>query len=456
MYSLTSEKSIKFYDENKHLDFNRMNDLFVDIIGYVLDSTSSKLSEVGMKGMLESIIGKLDGLNTSYGYVNTLIEKNKELYISEMRNLFERKEVESVDKIKEGIVLASGNLFKDALNEIPKGNEGLIRELDNQKKVFELESRKICDMIKGSNDFDKISRELDIRYEKMQLRLSDSMQGIMAKTNGTIMEKMVEQGCGISSVQSMFSEYLEKQKNSTLKGKESEIRLEILLNELYPNGKISNNTGEAQSCDYLLERDGKDNILFENKDYRTNVPDVEIKKLIRDIENKKTHGIILSQRSGIQNKKDYHIDLHMGFIIVYVHNVNYDDAKIRIAVQIIDHLVPQLKKLNETQESSVSLELMSEINKEYLCFIGQKKQILESIKKFNREMMKQVEDIEMPSLTSLLNSKFTNVEQLEFKCDICNNYTAKNHRALVTHKNSCRKRLAATNTVITVSDEVVS
>ena len=165
MYSLTSEKSIKFYDENKHLDFNRMNDLFVDIIGYVLDSTSSKLSEVGMKGMLESIIGKLDGLNTSYGYVNTLIEKNKELYISEMRNLFERKEVESVDKIKEGIVLASGNLFKDALNEIPKGNEGLIRELDNQKKVFELESRKICDMIKGSNDFDKISRELDIRYE---------------------------------------------------------------------------------------------------------------------------------------------------------------------------------------------------------------------------------------------------------------------------------------------------
>ena len=178
--------------------------------------------------------------------------------------------------------------------------------------------------------------------------------------------------------------------------------------------------------------------------------------MIRDIENKKTHGIILSQRSGIQNKKDYHIDVHMGFIIVYVHNVNYDDAKIRIAVQIIDHLVPQLKKLNETQESSVSLELMSEINKEYLCFIGQKKQILESIKKFNREMMKQVEDIEMPSLTSLLNSKFTNVEQLEFKCDICNNYTAKNHRALVTHKNSCRKRLAATNTVITVSDEVVS
>ena len=94
MYTLTSDKAIKFYDENKHLDFNRMNDLFIDIIGYVSDSTSSKLSEKGMKGMLDSILGKLDGLNTSYGYVNTLIEKNKELYLSEMRNLFERKETE--------------------------------------------------------------------------------------------------------------------------------------------------------------------------------------------------------------------------------------------------------------------------------------------------------------------------------------------------------------------------
>ena len=112
MYTLTSEKAIKFYDENKHLDFNRMNDLFIDIIGYVSDSTSSNLSENGMKGMLDSIIGKLDGLNTNYGYVNTLIEKNKELYLSEMRNLFERKETEGIEKIKEGLVMASNNLRK--------------------------------------------------------------------------------------------------------------------------------------------------------------------------------------------------------------------------------------------------------------------------------------------------------------------------------------------------------
>lgn len=451
MYTLTSDKAIKFYDENKHLDFNRMNDLFIDIIGYVSDSTSSKLSENGMKGMLDSILGKLDGLNTNYGYVNTLIEKNKELYLSEMRNLFERKETEGIEKIKEGLVMASNNLFKEALQEIPKSNDGLVRELDAQKRAFELESSKICDMIKGSNDFNKISQELDLRWEKMQVRLNDSMQGALSQTNGNLMEKIVENNCGISSVQTMFNDYLEKQKNSTLKGKESEIKLEILLNELYPHGVVSNNTGESQSCDYMLKRDGKENILFENKDYRTNVPDVEIKKLIRDIENKKMHGIMLSQRSGIQNKKDYHIDIHMGCVIVYVHNVNYDGVKINIAVQIIDHLVPQLKNVNDMDETKVSLDLMSEINKEYLCFIGQKKHIMETVKKFNKDMMRQVEDIEMPKLTCLLNSKFTNVEQLEFKCAICGKSGFKNHRALITHKNSCKKRMAQANTVINLS-----
>jgi len=135
-----------------------------------------------------------------------------------------------------------------------------------------------------------------------------------------------------------------------------------------------------------------------------------------------------------------------------VHNVNYDEAKIRLAVQVIDHLVPQLSKLNETQDSSISLDVLAEINKEYLCFIGQKKQLMENMKKFSKEMMKQIEEIEMPKLTCLLNSKFTNVEQLEFKCDICGKSGFKNQRALVTHKNSCKKKMMAVNEIIVVND----
>ena len=80
---------------------------------------------------------------------------------------------------------------------------------------------------------------------------------------------------------------------------------------------------------------------------------------------------------------------------------------------------------------------------------------METVKKFNKDMMRQVEDIEMPKLTCLLNSKFTNVEQLEFKCNICNNYTGKSHRALVTHQNTCRKRQTSTNEVIELNTSAI-
>ena len=141
----------------------------------------------------------------------------------------------------------------------------------------------------------------------------------------------------------------------------------------FPNALIINKSGEAKACDYLLERQNKCKILFENKDYRNNVPNEEIKKFIRDIEYQECHGIMLSQHSGINNKLDYQIDIHANNIMVFVHFVNYDESKIRIAVNLIDHLDGIIKKHeNMNQDAQISMEQLSEINKEYLQFVGQK------------------------------------------------------------------------------------
>jgi DUF438 domain-containing protein len=86
------------------------------------------------------------------------------------------------------------------------------------------------------------------------------------------------------------------------------------------------------------------------------------------------------------------------------------------------------------------MEQLSEINKEYLTFIGQKKQLIENYKKLYKDHLKHLEDFEMPQLTQILNSKFTNVEQLTYTCEICGSYSAKNKRALTTHQNKCKKQ----------------
>ena len=79
----------------------------------------------------------------------------------------------------------------------------------------------------------------------------------------------------MSTLQNMFSQesvfyqnnmelknFLEKQKNSTKKGKESENKLEISLNDTFPNGSVVDKSGESKACDYLLQRNEKCDILF--------------------------------------------------------------------------------------------------------------------------------------------------------------------------------------------------
>ena len=77
-------------------------------------------------------------------------------------------------------------------------------------------------------------------------------------------------------------------------------------------------------------------------------------------------------------------------------------------------------------------------------------------KKQHKEQLKQLEDFEMPNLTLLLNSIFTNVDQLSFHCNICGKYNAKNKRALVTHQNKCKKNFMNLNQTIEEEDTSAS
>lgn len=159
-------------------------------------------------------------------------------------------------------------------------------------------------------------------------------------------------------------------------------------------------------------------------------------------EYQKKDGIMLSQHSGIANKENYQIDVHDGQIIVFVHCVNYDESKIRVAVNLVDHLRQILDKYKTEKEELVfSKDDMSAINKEYLAFIEQRNGLIENYKKTYKEHLKQLESFEMPSLMKLLDSIFTNVEQLTYTCQYCKTYVAKNKRALTTHQNKCKKSI---------------
>ena len=442
-YILKSVKAIEFYDKNPSLDFNNVNELFIDLIQNITNTIKESISVNEVKALLNTIHKKVETLEENTNNNNKLIQmtydnigEQKKMYIHEMKDIIQNRKQDSdiLSLIRE---LNSSFLDKTTysiLQQFPKLTTEIKEYQKSSLDQYQLNIQNIIKQTNNGKDTNMLENLIQNQYQTMSSQMMNNLQNIFAK-DSLFYQNNVE-----------MKNFLEKQKNSTKKGKESEIKLETSLNNAFPHGTIKDKSGESKACDYLLERKDKCSILFENKDYQTNVPNEEIKKFIRDIEYQDKHGIMISQHSGIQNKDDFQIDIHVDHIMVFIHYGYYDENKIKMAVSIIDHLDVMLQNYkNKDETTKINMESLSGINKEYLQFIGQKKQLIESYKKQYKDHLKQLEDFEMPQLTLLLNSIFTNAEQLSFKCEICNNFNAKNKRALITHQNKCKKNVVSLN-----------
>ena len=62
--------------------------------------------------------------------------------------------------------------------------------------------------------------------------------------------------------------YLNKFKNSTTKGSQSEIKLHNILQELYPSAEIIDTCNDTKKCNIMIKRNNKPVVLLENKSYQ--------------------------------------------------------------------------------------------------------------------------------------------------------------------------------------------
>lgn len=451
-YVLKSIKAIEFYNKNPHFDFNNMNEIFVDIITKLTTSMQTTITVNEIKTLLYQINHKVEKVdenvttnNTMVKMLNDNLNNNRNYYISSVKEIIEKNQEnnEVLKLIRETNEVLIEKTICSIIQQFPKLNENMTKEIkqimDILKSEVVEETQRNFNEIQNKDSNLNLEKVIQDNYENINNKIHNTIFGFIQNQESSVMNKLNDTQKSFQNMEQNLNSFLEKQKNSTLKGKESEEKLELCLNQAFPYGEIICQSGQPQCCDYLLRRQDKPDILFENKDYSNNVPHEEIKKFIRDVEYQKKHSILLSQHSGVTQKMNYQIDIHDGNIMIYIHYVNYDTTKIQVAVNLIDHLYKLLEKHDNNNELHISMDELSEINKEYLTFIGQKKSLIETTKKMHKDQLKALEDFEMPKLTLLLNSKFTNVEQLSYKCEICGVYSAKNKRALITHQNKCKK-----------------
>ena len=204
---------------------------------------------------------------------------------------------------------------------------------------------------------------------------------------------------------------------------------------------------------FIVKRPNKTNILIESMDIDRNINNEEIKGLIQTMEENNSHGIFLSQTSGFSSKPNYHIETYNKLIIVYVHNVNYDEEKIKAAIDIIDNLYLKLRELSNDNifEMTIEKEILEEINKEYQSFSQQKEILTNILKESQKKLYNQIEELKFPSLDKYLSTKFSvPIQKQGFKCDLCKSFNANNLKALAAHKRGCYRKNANPNIIIAV------
>ncbi len=179
------------------------------------------------------------------------------------------------------------------------------------------------------------------------------------------------------------------EENSSVKGKISENVMYQKLNMLFPKNTIEDTHSEAGRGDFIMTDSKGTSIMLENKDYNKNVPKKEIEKFKRDLTNNSDiwGGILMSNASGICNKKDYQIEFVENKIAIYLHFTNKDPNKIKNAYDI-------MLALNDIDIDFSNKELVEKLAERSAEFKRKINKSRKDLDKFYKSMLENILDIE--------------------------------------------------------------
>jgi len=459
--TITDNTIIQYYNDNPHIDITTMNLIFIDI----LKNLSTNLSETVHSTINNKLLNSVNELNsmmiTLKPDILLKMQDIKKDYIDDIKNallsnhhLNQEKMDNTLDRNNDLLLSKTTLLLNDIL---PKNNETGYLQVEKCIKSFSenilqdttkiINHNATLEPFKTDNIIDNIENQLNKMVSNIQQPIFSFIQSSEERTNTGIKQMNDELNNHHSSNNGLTTElnaFLNKYKNnSSTKGSVSEIELYYMLQSLMPSDEIIKVTSSTATCDFKVNRLDKSKpiLLFESKDYTISVPTDEVKKFERDIQIQKNHGIMVSQKSPITFKDCFQIDIINNLIHVYIPNANYDIDKIKIAINIIDHLAHKLTAINnKPQNSNHSLdnELLSSIVEEYTTFGNQKLQLIETTRIMTKTLTDKIDELQLPSLKKYLIELGSIESDKTFKCTFCNNYSGKSKAGLGAHLRNCK------------------
>lgn len=497
---VTNTRIIDFYYKNNHIDFEKINLLYIDLLENIINTsidspsivnqimlslnTQNKdlnnilsvinhstenhknelsnfkniysLSTDNIKTEIDSLKSIVSNLTT---FITNKLYETKDNYIKELKDSLKNIDSNSIIHInstieKNNLLLVDKIMY--ILNDvIPKSHN---KQYEDIIQVFKHDIFSTLDKIKNPDyTIDKISSIVDSKYNNLIFNIQDNMNKYITlsedrlTTNITQVKDISHKNSVIQDkINDELSSYLSKYKTSASKGAFSENLLFNIIEKAFPSAELTNTSGFTSMGDMVLKRKNCIPILFENKDYSINVKKDEVDKFIKDVNKNEYNGIFISQHSGIVGREHFQIDIHNKNILIYIHSCDYDIDKINLAINTIDTLSDKLIDL-DTDNQSISLDMIKHINQDYQSFINHRDITINHLKDNHKKTLELFSHLKLPSLEKYLSLHFADNKKNKLLCNSCNKYETDNLRSMARHMHSCKKNIIPDN--ITESSE---
>jgi DNA-directed RNA polymerase subunit F len=421
-----------------------MNLVLLDFMDKISNDMSKVLQNT-LQGQLlqevKDIKGQLSVLQE--GVLGKITETNKS-FLETLKLLLSMNSSEHSEKIVQLLQKHSETYVDKITNLLPKTQEETQRKIQDQlallQKTIQCDFQQFMIQNKPETNLSEFLSSFDSKLSMLQqpiFQMIQSNQEQVSNKLNTVKDDLLVNKTTNERLYSEMSEFLHKYKaSSQFKGQYSEHMLETILTEMFPTASIENTTAQTASGDFMIHREGYEDILIENKNYERNVDLDEIKKFLRDINNKNCSGIMMSQLSGIVSRPNFYIEIHNGKVLIYLHKVFFSKDQIKMAIDVIDHLSNRLETIvSGEQENGFNMrkDVLDKINEEVQLFVKNKELMTATIKETSRKLLAQLEELQLPSLTLYLNDKYASIQNQKFVCETCK-HSFPTKKGLAMHK----------------------
>lgn len=445
---INNKRIFDYYNANPNINIEAMNLILLDFIEQLGNDMTKVLSNSVFGEILNNVKDIKQQVTSLNDNISLRLQEHNKSFLETTKLVIGMASNDNTDKISQ-LLNRNTESFIERLNaSIPKTHEEINKKIQECLLSFQKTINDDFKSFLSSNNSETSLKEfistLDSKMIAMQQPiytfLSSNQDQLTSKINGLreeLREETITNKQTNEKVMGELNDFLTKYKTSSqFKGQCSENMVGNILNKMYPTAEVINTTALKASGDFLLKRQGKQTILFENKNYEANVNIDEIKKFLRDINEQKTHGVMMSQFSGIVSKPNGFIEINDGKVIIYLHNVDYSSDKIKMAIDVIDSLSDKLEEISTVEDINgfvIKKDVLDKINEQFQLFINQKEIVLTTIKETHKKLMSQIEDMKLPDLSLFLNDKYASIQNQQFNCEVCN-LPFQNKRSLASHK----------------------